>query len=152
MEMKARPLCLLLVCLCLGAHAQYAINWTALQGGGGESGAAWGTPYYLRGTLSQSQGSPPATDGAFTLAGHLFAQNTATVTITPPVLSLTRNADGSATVSWPVLSTGYRVQQSSTLAPGSWTDAAYGINHNSVIRWFTVQPSAARMFYRLVKS
>jgi hypothetical protein len=118
----------------------------------GDSEAAWGTPYYLRSTISQSQGSPPATGGTFTLAGHIFAQNTATVTIAPPTLTLTRNPDGSVTVSWPVLSAGYAVQQSSTLAPGSWTPAPQSINHNGVIRWFTVQPSSARLFYRLQES
>jgi hypothetical protein len=138
--------------LGFAAPAQYAIDWVAFQGGAGESEAAWGTPYYLWSTISQSQGSPPATGGAFTLAGHIFAQHTATVTIAPPTLTLTRNADGSVTVSWPVLSAGYVVQQSSTLASGGWTTAPHSINHNGVIRWFTVQPSAARQFYRLQKS
>jgi hypothetical protein len=150
--MKALIFSFLFSAFCLSTSAQYALDWVAFQGGGGESEAAWGTPYYLRGTLSQSQGSPPAAGGTFTLAGHIFAQNTATVTVAPPTLTLARNPDGSVTVSWPVLSTGYIVQQSSTLAPGSWTSAPHSINHNGVIRWFTVKPSAARLFYRLQKS
>jgi hypothetical protein len=141
----------MLSALCLGAHAQYAIDWVAFQGGGGESETMWGTPYYLRSTISPSQGSPPASGGNFILAGHIFAQNTATVTIAQPALLLSRKADGSVTVSWPLLSTGYIVQQSSTLAPGSWTSAPHSINVNGVLRWFTVQPSDVRMFYRLYK-
>jgi hypothetical protein len=150
--MRALFFSIVFAALGFAAPAQYAIEWVAFQGGAGESEAAWGTPYYLRSTISQSQGSPPATGGAFTLAGHIFAQHTATVTIAPPTLTLTRNADGSVTVSWPVLSAGYVVQQSSTLASGDWTTAPHSINHNGVIRWFTVQPSAARQFYRLQKS
>jgi hypothetical protein len=143
--------CFLLCALCFSARAQYALNWAVFQGGVGESAAAYGTPFYLRSTISQSQGSPPASGGTFTLAGHIFAQNSATVTIAPPTLTLVRNPDGSVTVNWPVLSSGYVVQQSSTLAPDSWTDAPYSINHNGVIRWFTVQPAASRVFFRLYK-
>jgi hypothetical protein len=149
---RLAALVLLSSCFCLKAWAQsYAISWVAFQGGGGESEAAWGTPYYLKSTISQSQGSPSASGADFTLAGHIFAQNTATVTIPQPTLALTLNPGGSVTVSWPVLSTGYAVQQSSTLSPGSWTTAPYSINHNDVIRWFTVQSSTSRMFYRLQK-
>jgi hypothetical protein len=138
--------------LCLQAHAQYSINWFVFQGGGGQSEAAWGTPYTLTGTLGPSQGTPPATGGAFALTGLFFAQERGTVVIPQQSLTVTRNPDGTVTVSWPILSTGYVVEQSSTLSPGSWAPAPYNVNHNGVIRWITVQPAASRMFFRLRKA
>ena len=62
---------------------------------------------------------------------------------TRPVIKLTRNADGSLTLSWSASAT-YVLESSASLSGAAWTPVG-GVANNSV----TITASSASAFYRL---
>ena len=57
--------CLLTSAFCLPAHAQYAIDWHTIDGGGGTStgGPMIGVNYSVSGTIGQADAGGPMTGG-----------------------------------------------------------------------------------------
>ncbi len=61
-----------------------------------------------------------------------------------PAISIVRSGKNRITLSWPTNATGYSLQQSTNLSPGSWTASATGTKNPAAI---TI--SGTRTFYRL---
>ena len=103
--------------LTLTAHAQFAANWSTIDGGGGTS---TGGAYALSGTVGQPDVGR-ATGGNYTLAGGFWS-------IIPdglPPLKVKKRA-GQLVLSWRAGATAVTVQSATQLAPGGgdWADFA----------------------------
>jgi hypothetical protein len=134
---------------CASLHAQnFAIDWHTIDGGGGTSS---GENFSLTGTIGQTDANAqPMTGGAFSLTGgfwSLFAVQTPDA----PLLTILRISASSARVSWPSPSTGFRLQENADLNTTNWVNAPQAVSDNGTNKFITVNPSAGRRFYRLVK-
>jgi hypothetical protein len=108
---------LLLLVLALPLCAQYQINWSTHDSGGG---ASTGGAYTLAGTVGQPDAGA-ASGGAYTLAGGFWSAFSEAEPETPPVLRIELTSTR-ALLFWLNPSTGYQLQQSTSLAPAAWTD------------------------------
>jgi len=93
--MKQIPLILGAALLCsLPAFAQYSIDWSTIDGGGGTS---TGGAYTVSGTIGQPDAGVMS-GGSFTLTGGFWG---VPVTVTTPIFVRIRlNGDGTITVEW----------------------------------------------------
>ena len=90
------------------------------------------------------------TGGTFSLTGgfwSLFAVQTPGA----PLLAIRVISASAAQVSWPSPSTGFTLQQNSDLNSTNWVNAPQAVSDNGTNKFITVDPSAGRRFYRLVK-
>jgi hypothetical protein len=137
----------LLSLLCLvviPASAQYAIDWSTLDGGGGQSS---GGIYTLAGTIGQPDAAT-STGGAYTLQGGFWSAFAVVQTESAPTLRLVRSGSN-VILAWPNPSTGFQLQESPSLSAPNWTDvntapATVGDEKQVTAR---LQPGAR--FYRL---
>jgi len=102
-----------------GAHAQLAVNWTTLDGGGGSSSNA---AFAVSGTIGQPDAAVSA-GGAFTVRGGFWtAWVVVPVEDAPPLNIFRVGAD--AILAWPNPSTGFQLQESPSLVAPAWTNVA----------------------------
>lgn len=91
------------------------------------------------------------TGGAFSLTGgfwSLFAVQTPDA----PMLAITLNSQLSTiNLAGPSPSTGFILQQNSDLNSTNWVNAPQAFTDNGTNKFITVNPAAARRFYRLLK-
>jgi hypothetical protein len=137
--------CVLHSALCIFASAQpYAIDWSTIDGGGGTS---TGGVYSVSGTIGQPDASTtPATGGVYSVTGGFWALPQAVQTPGAPLLSIAASGPGLATISWTPDPGGFVLQETLSLTPTNWVDAAGGTNNPSVVAF-----SNAARFYRLRK-
>lgn len=130
------------------AQAQFKIDWHSIDGGGGTSS---GGSFSLNGTIGQPDASAqPMTGGTFSITGgfwSLFAVQTPGA----PLLTIQRLSATSARIVWSSPSTGYRLQEISDLNSTNWVNAPQAVSDNGTNKFITVNPSAGRRFYRLIK-
>lgn len=146
--MKSKIILLItLVLTGAAAFAQYSVNWFKIAGGGRASS---GGNYALRGTIGQADAGGRLTGGTYALTGGFWA---AALVQKPggPQLTIFANGDGTLTVRWPSPSAGYFLQQSTNLTPTGWTNSTYPVSDDGTFRLVTFSPSAARLFFRLMK-
>jgi hypothetical protein len=124
------------------ASAQFAIDWFTVDGGGGTS---TNQMYVLSGTIGQPDAGPVMTGNSFTVQGGFWPGLEAIQTPSAPWLSIS-GAGGNVLLSWNPGTPGFILQQSTTLAAGSWQNAPSGPT-NPVI----IPRDTAYRFYRLVK-
>ena len=134
-------------CWCLAllagprVNAQYAIDWFTIDGGGGISS---GGSYTLSGTIGQPDANPVTlTGGSYTLEGGFWPRLVVTSTTGAPTLFI-RVSGATVTVSWAPAISGFALEQSNSLLPGSW-GATPGAATNPV----TISLTSAPTFYRL---
>ncbi len=126
----------------LSASAQpYSIDWYTVDGGGVMN--IGGGTYTLSGTIGQPDagrmlGATDSIDGGF---WGLFA-------LVPPRLTITRSGNN-VIICWPSPSTGFKLQQTVSLAPGSWTDVSQTPTDNGTTKCVTLPIASATTFYRL---
>jgi hypothetical protein len=135
--------CFLLSALYSVTQAQYAIDWSTIDGGGGTS---TGGVYSVSGTIGQPDAGTMS-GGQFTLIGGFWALPGLVQTPGAPTLYITNTAPGWATIWWSPLMPGFTLQSSPVLAPAVWTDAPSGTN-NPVL----VPTTLPARLYRLSKS
>jgi hypothetical protein len=142
--MKIIPL--LILASALSAHAQYAIDWFTLDGGGGQSS---GGAYTLNGTIGQPDAGI-SSGGAYTLHGGFWSAFAVEQTEGAPLLRIVHSG-ASVTLAWPNPSTGFQLQQSPSLSAPNWTDVntAPGIVGDEKQVSQTLAPGTR--FYRLRK-
>jgi len=137
---------ILLLAATLNAAAQYEINWSTIDGGGGQSS---GGAYTLQGTIGQPD---PATSsgGRYTLHGGFWSAFTLVQMEGAPLLRIVRGG-ANVTLAWPNPSSGYQLQESSSLTAPNWTDVATapGVVGDEKQVSQTLAPGAR--FYRLRK-
>jgi hypothetical protein len=126
----------------------YSINWYTIGGGGGSSTGTSGTnTYTVSGTIGQ-----PATasmsGGNYSLTGGFWSILAVVQTPGSPELSITRSGL-QAVVSWSAPASGFVLQQSSTLAPNSWTTSSAILTTNSTNITVTINVTNGYQFFRL---
>jgi len=109
------------------AHAQLAVDWSTIDGGGGTSA---GGAYTVSGTIGQPDAAWPidqngfpvhSTGGNYTLVGGFWG----IIQDGWPLLKIKKRA-GQLVLSWPVDQNGFVVQSATQLAPGGagWSNFA----------------------------
>lgn len=139
-------LCVLQLAFSLSVNAQtnYTIDWYTIDGGGGTS---TGGVYAVSGTIGQPDASTtPLTNGQYAVVGGFWALPQAIQTPGSPLLSIEAAGPGLATISWTPNTPGFVLQQTISLNPANWADAASG-STNPV----TVTLSGGMTYYRLNK-
>jgi len=139
--------CFLLSALCLSARAQYAVDWSTIDGGGGTS---TGGVYAVTGTIGQPDAGTMS-GGTFTLQGGFWSVIAAVQTPGAPYLRVTRTSTNTVCVWWAVSDTTWQLQGTTNLVTtGSvWTACAYTTNGTNCI--YIESPPAGNKFYRLKK-
>jgi hypothetical protein len=123
--------------------AQYAIDWHAIDGGGGTS---TGGGYSLSGTIGQPDAGGPMTGGQYAITGGFWALPTEVQSSNAPTLLIVRAAPGLATISWTPNTPGFVLQEAPSLSPANWVNSPSGAA-NPV----TVSAALPKKFYRLKK-
>ena len=136
------PAVMLLLGVCSG-FAQYSIDWSKIAGGGGTS---TGGVYSVSGTIGQPDAGGPLTNGQYSVTGGFWALPIAVQTVGAPLLTIVPAAPGQATISWTPATPGFVLQETPSLAPSNWVNAASGAA-NPV----TVPAAVPGKFYRLRK-
>jgi hypothetical protein len=131
-------------------HAQnYSINWHTISGGGGSSSGVSGTnTYTVNGTIGQ-----PATlvmsGGIYSITGGFWSIIATVPTPGAPVLSAKRSGTR-VIVSWNASASGYALQQSTSLLPGSWTASSATLTTNNGIISVTIPATIGYQYFRLL--
>jgi hypothetical protein len=135
------------------SHAQtYDISWHVIAGGGGTSSATSnGTTYSVSGTIGQ-----PATStlsgGPYSLTGGFWGIIATVQMPGSPLLSILNATGHNVVLAWPAASTGFMLQQTSTLTPTSWTTVStnsFPVIVNNGTNTVTL-PVSGNQYFRLV--
>jgi hypothetical protein len=132
--------CLLLLAV-VPAHAQHAIDWFTVDGGGGASS---GGSFTLTGTIGQPDAGK-MTGGSYMLEGG-FWPGVVVLSIGEAPTLFIQLSGVNVIVSWSPTTPGFSLEQSSTLLPLSWGAAPSGGANPA-----TIPLSTATRFYRLHK-
>jgi hypothetical protein len=136
----------LLSMLCLAAKAQsYSINWYKIAGGGGTSSNGI---YSVIGTIGQLDASQPMSGGNYTLTGGFWSLLSVVQSPGAPTLTIQRVNPTTIKVLWPYPSTGWTLQQSSSLPTANWTSSG-GVTHDATSNFITIAPPVGNWFFRL---
>ena len=144
---RALPVGLLLFCLlssvfCPLASAQYSIDWSTVDGGGGTS---TGGVYAVSGTIGQPDAGTMS-GGSFTLVGGFWALPGLVQTPGAPMLYITNAAPGWATLLWLPPTPGFVLQENLSLSSTNWV---YSLS--STTNPVVVPATLPAKFYRLHK-
>ena len=136
--------------LPLVSSAQYSMDWSTIDGGGGTS---TGGVYAISGTIGQPDASStPMTGGNFSLTGGFWSLLSVIQTPGAPLLSILFTSTNTAMVSWPSSSTGFNLQQNTNgLGTLNWSNILSGIQDNGTVKYLIVNPPTGSRFYRLFK-
>ena len=132
--------CLVLLAV-VPARAQYSIDWFTVDGGGGTSS---GGSFTLTGTIGQPDGGA-VSGGNYTLEGGFWPAIVLPSTGEAPTLFI-QLSSASIVILWSPAISGFSMEQSSTLLPGSWAPAPSGADNPA-----TIPLGSAPTFYRLKK-
>jgi hypothetical protein len=133
---------LLLTLVAITAEAQYSIDWSTIDGGGGTS---TGGVYSVSGTIGQPDAGLMS-GGSYTLLGGFWVLPRAVQETNAPILTIVAAAPGFALISWSPDTPGFVLQEATSLALANWANAPTGPT-NSVI----VPATFPAKFYRLQK-
>lgn len=141
--------CLLFLTLAVAAgraFAQYSIDWSTLDGGGGQSS---GGAYSLVGTIGQSDAGT-LSGGVYRLEGGFWSAVGVIQSEGAPALRIERTTTR-ILLAWPNPSTGYQLQETSGLSPALWTDVSTAPAVVGNEKQVSQLPGAGARFYRLRK-
>ena len=124
----------------------FSIDWFTIDGGGGGS---TGGVYAISGTIGQPDAGT-MTGGNYTLVGGFWGVVTAVQMEGAPLLTITESG-ASVIVSWPSPSTGFVLQENSSLGNTNWLNVAQSPEDNGTTKSVTVTPPIGNRFYRLKK-
>ena len=125
------------------AFAQYSIDWSTIDGGGGTS---TGGVYSVSGTLGQPDAGGPMTNGQYSVTGGFWVLPVAVQSVGAPLLTIVPAALGQATISWTPTTPGFVLQETVSLVPSDWVNSASG-----AVNPVTVTAVPPAKFYRLRK-
>jgi hypothetical protein len=141
------PIALALL-LPLLATAEYTIDWSSIDGGGGTS---TGGVYAVSGTIGQPDAGPTMSGGNYTVEGGFWAIIAAVQTPGAPLLTIT-HSDNSVIISWPSPSTGFALQQNNNVTvTNGWSGYGGTINDNGTNKSVTLTSPPGNWFFRLKK-
>jgi hypothetical protein len=130
----------LLMAVALRAQP-FSIDWFTIDGGGGTS---TGGAFSLSGTIGQPDAGAMG-GGSFSLEGGFWAGATAIQTPGAPFLYVSNSVSG-AVVYWERPASGFVLDETTTLAPASWTQRPWPYQTNSTHIFITVSPTGHRFF------
>ena len=138
--------------LCLlvpasGLAQAYSIDWYKIAGGGGTS---TGGIYTVSGTIGQPDASGAMKGGNYSLTGGFWSLVSVVSTPGAPTLTIVRVNGATVEVLWPYPSTGWILQQSTSLTPPSWTSSS-GVSNDGVNNYLMISPPSGSLFFRLEK-
>ena len=142
--------CFLLSVFCIPVRAQYSLDWSTIDGGGGTS---TGGVYSVSGTIGQPDAGGPMTNGQYSLTGGFWSLY-AVQTPGAPLLTIKLTSPNTAMVWWPSPSTGFTLQQSTNLNTTDWATPPETVNDDGTNKFILVNPPAgikSQRFYRLFK-
>jgi hypothetical protein len=139
--------CFLLSAFCFCAHAQYSLNWSTIDGGGGTS---TGDVYSVSGTIGQPDAATMS-GGGFTLNGGFWGIIAAIQTPGTPLLSIISTGPNTLTISWPSPSAGWILQHNSDLKTTNWGTPPQVVSDNGTEKFIIVSPATGNRFYRLIR-
>ena len=129
------------------ARAQYSIDWSTIDGGGGTS---TGGVYSVSGTIGQPDAGAPLTGGNYSLTGGFWSLLSVVQTEGAPLLSIFRTTTNTVAVFWPSPSTGWTLQQNTnSIASVNWSNVTSGVVDDGATKTLVVSPAAGNRFYRL---
>jgi hypothetical protein len=140
--------CLLPLGFCFQASAQYSIDWSTIDGGGGTS---TGGVYSIGGTIGQPD-AVTMSGGNYMLQGGFWGIIAAVQTPGAPLLSIARTSTNTVAVFWPWPSTGWGLQQNTnSVSSVNWSNVTGVIQDDGTNRSLIVNPPIGNRFYRLHK-
>ena len=138
---------LLLGGVVIGAQAQYSLDWSTIDGGGGTS---TGGVYSVSGTLGQPDAGGPMTGGQYSVTGGFWALY-AVQTPGGPLLTIFRTITNTAAVSWPSPSAGWVLQQITKLNTTNWVSPPETVNDDGTNKFILVNPPAGIRSHRVYR-
>lgn len=136
--MKQRTMAIILAGTAIAAMAQYSINWSTIDGGGGTMS---GGSYTLRGTIGQPD-ADNSYGGDYAVRGGFWAPMAIQVGDAPWLNILCTNGVD-VVVSWIPADSGWVLQETINLQT-NWTDSVSGPTNPA-----TISATEAAEFYRL---
>jgi hypothetical protein len=127
------------------AQSKYALTWVST---GGAIGTTTGAKY----SLSRTTGSADADlmhGSVHTLAGSFWSGTVLASQSGPPLMSIALTPTAAITISWPSASTGWALQQTSSLSTTNWTDVPTPPTDDGTNKSVTMPRPAVDKFYRL---
>lgn len=140
-------LCLLFSVLGLPSFAQYTLDWSTVDGGGGTS---TGGVYSVSGTIGQPDAGTMS-GGNYTLQGGFWGVIAAVQTPGAPLLRIVLTSTNTVVVAWPNPSTGFALQQNSDLNTANWTAVTTPPQVVGEEKQVIIALPAGNRFYRLHK-
>ena len=138
--------CFLLSAFSFCAQAQFAIDWSTIDGGGGTS---TGGVFAVTGTIGQPDAGTMS-GGNFTVQGGFWGVIAAVQAPGAPLLSIFRTTTNTVAVTWPSPSTGWTLQQNTnSVSSLNWSNVISGIQDNGTTKSFIVNPPTGNRFYRV---
>jgi hypothetical protein len=136
----------LVASIALSARAQtYDISWFSIDGGGGTSS---GGIYSVTGTIGQPDAGV-LSGGNYSIVGGFWSAIAATPgSPASPQLSVSVSGQ-EVIISWPSPSTGFTLQENTSLNPATWQGVQQTITDNGTTKSITLTAPAGNTFYRL---
>ena len=122
----------------------YSIDWHTIGGGGASTGGV----YSVSGTIGQPDAGAMA-GGNYSLAGGFWSL-IAVQTPGAPLLTITASSSN-VIISWPSSSSGFGLQENTSLNPANWSAIPPTNSDNGTIKSITVPAGPGNRFYRLKK-
>jgi hypothetical protein len=122
------------------------IDWYKVAGGGGSSANG---QFSVNGTVGQPDAGAMS-GGQFSLTGGFWGIVAAVSTPGAPRLTITRTGANTVVVSWPSPSTGFVLQQSSTLPSGLWNNVPQSPTDNGTTKSIVISQPTGNAFFRLM--
>jgi hypothetical protein len=137
----------LIIMLSAGVgQAQYTIDWSSMDGGGGTS---TGGVYCITSAIGQPDAGSMS-GGSFTLQGGFWVVLAAVQTPGAPLLSIARTSTNTVAVFWSSPSTGWVLQQNTdSVSSVNWTNVTSVIQDDGNTKTLIVNPATGNRFYRL---
>ena len=129
------------------ARAQnYSIDWYKIAGGGGTSSNG---QYSISGTIGQHDAGGPMTGGNYSLTGGFWSLISVVQTVGSPTLKIS-HVGNNVIVSWPSPSTGFTLQQNSSVNTPGWVTSGFTISDDGTNKSITIPgPTSGNLFFRL---
>jgi hypothetical protein len=125
----------------------YRIDWHKIAGG---QGTSTNGRFSVTGTVGQPDAHGTASGGNYSLTGGFWSFISAVQTPGSPELSISIHSPQAALISWPAPSSGFVLQQNSTLNPGTWMDVTNSVTSLPVVNQIEVTFTQGHTFYRLI--
>ena len=146
--MKKNLLSLLAAGVAGVASAQYSIDWSTMDGGGGTS---TGGVYSVSGTIGQPDAGKMS-GGNYSVDSGFWGLIAAVQTPGAPLLSIARTTTNTVAVFWSSPSTGWTLQQNTnSVASVNWSNVVTTPTDDDTNKTVIVNPPTGNRFYRLFK-